>query len=101
MSPAISTIRVLAAVLFMCVMFAGSCFSFKTGKSIPAQPIAGQRWQLSLSGNVTLDMAWIVPGTFIMGSPDSEAGRKEDEGPQTTVTFSKGFWMQKTELTIG
>src|SRR5215471_4720772 len=92
MSPVINTMQVKAVVLFLGLMFVNDCL---------AQPIAGKQWHLFLSGNVTLDMEWIVPGTFIMGSPDSEAGRKEDEGPQTTVTFTKGFWMQKTELTIG
>src|SRR5882672_10318247 len=64
-------------------------------------PLIGQNRTLSLPGKVKLDMVWIAPGTFIMGSPATEAGRREDEGPQTTVTFTKGYWLQKTELTIG
>jgi formylglycine-generating enzyme required for sulfatase activity len=28
-----------------------------------------------------------------MGSPASEAGRSSDEGPQTEVTISRGFWL--------
>ena len=28
-----------------------------------------------------------------MGSPDGEAGRSNDEGPQTEVTISRGFWL--------
>ena len=48
-----------------------------------------------------LDMVWIAPGTFSMGSPVSEAGRKADESPQTEVTLTKGYWLGKTELTIG
>jgi formylglycine-generating enzyme required for sulfatase activity len=46
-------------------------------------------------------MVWISPGTFTMGSPDSEPLRKPDEGPQTQVTISKGFWLGKTMVTIG
>jgi formylglycine-generating enzyme required for sulfatase activity len=46
-------------------------------------------------------MAWIPPGTFMMGSPASEPLRKTDEGPQTRVTFTKGFWLGKTMVTIG
>jgi formylglycine-generating enzyme required for sulfatase activity len=34
-----------------------------------------------------------------MGSPDSEVGRDADEGPRTTVTLSKGFWMGTYEVT--
>jgi formylglycine-generating enzyme required for sulfatase activity len=37
-------------------------------------------------------------GEFIMGSPKSEAGRKEDEGPQHKVKISP-FWMQQCEIT--
>ena len=47
------------------------------------------------------NMVWIPPGTFTMGSPDDEVNRYSDEGPQTRVTISKGFWMGKYELTQG
>ena len=46
-------------------------------------------------------MAWIPAGTFLMGSPATETGHKADESPQTTVTLTKGYWLGKTELTIG
>jgi formylglycine-generating enzyme required for sulfatase activity len=45
------------------------------------------------------NMVFIAPGTFTMGSPASEANRVPDEGPQTEVTLSKGFWMGKYEVT--
>jgi formylglycine-generating enzyme required for sulfatase activity len=45
--------------------------------------------------------AWINPGTFTMGSPDTEYDRNADEGPQTQVTFTYGFWMERFELTQG
>jgi formylglycine-generating enzyme required for sulfatase activity len=44
---------------------------------------------------------WIPPGTFTMGSPDTEKHRDSDEGPQTTVTLTKGFWMGKYEVARG
>ena len=37
-------------------------------------------------------------GTFEMGSPDSEEGRRDDEGPQHRVEISP-FWMSETEIT--
>lgn len=40
----------------------------------------------------------IPGGTFTMGSPDSEADRKEDEGPQHQVKIDP-FWMASTETT--
>jgi len=42
---------------------------------------------------------WIPPGTFTMGSPPEEYLRFADEGPQTVVTITKGFFMSKFELT--
>src|SRR5262245_18308679 len=37
--------------------------------------------------------AWIAPGSFLMGSPDAEPGRDPNEGPQTSVTLTKGCWL--------
>jgi formylglycine-generating enzyme required for sulfatase activity len=64
-------------------------------------PLAGKSWSLPLPGYAKLEMVWIPPGTFLMGSPPSEQGRKQDESPQATVTITKGYWMGKTEVTIG
>jgi formylglycine-generating enzyme required for sulfatase activity len=44
--------------------------------------------------------AWIPPGRFPMGSPVSELGRNADEIPHW-VTLSRGYWMQRTEVTAG
>ena len=41
---------------------------------------------------------WIAPGTFVMGSPSSEALRQSDE-VQHTVTLTQGFWMSDHETT--
>ena len=42
---------------------------------------------------------WIPPGRFVMGSPESEAGRDSDEGPQHEVTLTKGYWLGETPVT--
>jgi formylglycine-generating enzyme required for sulfatase activity len=44
-------------------------------------------------------LVYIPAGTFTMGSPTNEAARLGDEGPRTTVTISRGFWMGKHEVT--
>ena len=44
-------------------------------------------------------LVWIDAGTFVMGSPGIEKDRYSDEGPLTTVTISRGFWMAKYEVT--
>ena len=43
-------------------------------------------------------MVPIPGGTFVMGSPESEAGRKASEGPQHQVQIDP-FWMGKYEIT--
>jgi formylglycine-generating enzyme required for sulfatase activity len=44
------------------------------------------------------EMVAIPAGSFLMGSPASEAGRDADEGPQRQVRLA-GFAMGKTEIT--
>jgi formylglycine-generating enzyme required for sulfatase activity len=46
----------------------------------------------------TIDLVPIAGGTFTMGSPDTEADRGEDEGPQHEVKIDP-FWMSKYEIT--
>ena len=48
--------------------------------------------------DVTFDMVPIPGGTFKMGSPAGEKGRKNDEGPQVEVKLEP-FWMEKHEVT--
>jgi len=48
---------------------------------------------------VGIQFVWIPPGTFVMGSPETEQDRDTDEGPQTTVTLTQGFWMSKYVVT--
>lgn len=48
--------------------------------------------------NQTYPMVAIPAGEFMMGSPASEAGRNDDEGPQHKVKLD-AFWMGKYEVT--
>ena len=48
--------------------------------------------------NATIEMVPIRKGTFVMGSPENEEGRDENEGPQHTVAIDP-FWMGKYEIT--
>ena len=48
---------------------------------------------------VTQRMRWIEPGTFLMGSPEDEPERYDDEGPQHQVNISQGFWLFDTACT--
>jgi len=57
----------------------------------------GRSW----ANGIGMAMVWIKPGKFTMGSPASEAGRDSDEGPETEVTLTKGFWLGQHEVTQG
>jgi len=50
-------------------------------------------------GIVSQRMRWIPPGQFMMGSPEEEPGRYDDEGPQHSVIISKGYWLFDTPVT--
>jgi sulfatase modifying factor 1 len=44
-------------------------------------------------------MRWIPPGSFMMGSPETEPGRYDREGPQHEVAIGQSFWMFETPCT--
>ncbi|RYD66718.1 MAG: hypothetical protein EOP84_31015, partial [Verrucomicrobiaceae bacterium] len=48
--------------------------------------------------DVSFEMVVIPGGKFAMGSPETEAGRKPDEGPVRVVEIAP-FWMGKHEVT--
>jgi formylglycine-generating enzyme required for sulfatase activity len=64
----------------------------------PASIAAGKPFTLDFGDGGKLTMVWCPSGTFIMGSPAGEPGRKEGE-TQHPVTFTKGFWIASTETT--
>ena len=45
-----------------------------------------------------LEMIWVEPGTFMMGSPTTESGRSTRE-TQHQVTLTQGFYLGKYEVT--
>ena len=75
----------------------------------PAPPVAGPQpgtgeflaYREKLpggDGEVGFDLVPIGGGTFTMGSPATEAGRKDDEGPAVAVQIEP-FWIGKREVT--
>ena len=51
-----------------------------------------------LNATVSLDMIWVQPGTFVMGSPTTETGRGTNE-TEHNVTLTQGFYLGKYEVT--
>jgi len=56
-------------------------------------------WVAFEFNNISQRLRWVPPGSFLMGSPESEAGRWDAEGPQHQVTISQGFWLFETPVT--
>ncbi|MFN7501089.1 MAG: SUMF1/EgtB/PvdO family nonheme iron enzyme [Dolichospermum sp.] len=69
-----------------------------TGNIINRRNESAKYFTEDLGNGVTLEMVEIPGGTFIMGSPENEAERNSDEGPQHQVTVP-AFFMAKYELT--
>ena len=60
----------------------------------PAAPLA-----IDLGSQVTMKLALIPSGKFLMGSPADEAGRARDQVPQREVTISRPFYLGAYEVT--
>ena len=59
---------------------------------------AGDVKTITLPGGAEMRMRWCPAGTFMMGSPMSEAGRYANER-QHRVTLTRGFWLGETPVT--
>ncbi|GCL41391.1 protein of unknown function DUF323 [Dolichospermum planctonicum] len=70
----------------------------KFGEIIQRQPRIARYFMEYLGNGVTLEMAVIPGGTFMMGSPENEAKRRDSENPQHQVTVP-GFFMGKYPVT--
>jgi formylglycine-generating enzyme required for sulfatase activity/dipeptidyl aminopeptidase/acylaminoacyl peptidase len=53
----------------------------------------------SVVNSIGMKLAYIPAGKFLMGSPDSEVGRRPHEGPQHEVTISRPFYLGVHEVT--
>ena len=67
----------------------------QTPEAALSGPVPGQSFRLS---KLLLRMVWIRPGGFLMGSPENEAGRGNDE-IQHPVTLTRGYWLGETPVT--
>ena len=66
-----------------------------------ADPMIGKEpGQVRDDNGLKAKLVWCPAGTFKMGSPKSEKGRRKDE-EQVNVKLTKGFWLAKFEVTQG
>ena len=86
---------------------AAECFAriVQRGKSLEeavarraALPKTGDEKVLVIPGGEKMELIYVAPGSFMMGSPNSEDGRRYDE-MQHHVTLTNGYWMGKYPVT--
>ncbi|QDT65036.1 formylglycine-generating enzyme family protein [Calycomorphotria hydatis] len=92
--------RHVQLTFFYFALICGICLSVRTGFAQEAETEAEMKpyTEEIRSTDATLEMVPIPGGTFVMGSPEDEEGRNEDEGPQHQVKIEP-FWMGKYEIT--
>lgn len=75
---------------------------FTWGYSPQDSQLSGQRFEnyaeVIPGYEIEIEMVAVTGGVFTKGSPDSEVGRSENEGPQREVKVDS-FWMGKYEIT--
>jgi len=59
---------------------------------------SGQPWKVR-DRATGIEMVLVMPGEFLMGSPESEPGRNADEGPRHRVRLTEAFYLGATEVT--
>jgi len=73
------------------------------GESGPSDVVSAKPRKPGETGTTNslgMDFVYIEPGTFMMGSPEDEPGRYDDE-TQHEVTLTQGYYMQTTPVTQG
>lgn len=63
--------------------------------------LSTRKFYRAIAQSPPANMIFILPSTFTMGSPTNEQDRSSNEGPQTTVTLTRGFWIGQYEVTQG
>lgn len=85
-----------------------------SGNKAPPGKKAAKAGEERSDNSLKMKFCWCPPGTFTMGSPQSEENRRSREAlkgkelmyqvaleAQVDVTLTQGFWLAKTEVTQG
>ncbi|MBN2308308.1 MAG: SUMF1/EgtB/PvdO family nonheme iron enzyme [Candidatus Hydrogenedentes bacterium] len=99
-APRRRTLILIAAAAVAILLIVLVAAAFLRGDSDGSSALApGTTRTVDLGGGVNMELVWIPPGTFMMGSPADEEGSSDSEGPPHRVMLTKGFWMGKYEVT--
>ena len=69
---------------------------------VPVEQAAAEKRELdkTFTNSIGMEFVLIPAGKFVMGSPGSEAGRYDNEGPQREVQITKPFYFGKYEVKV-
>jgi formylglycine-generating enzyme required for sulfatase activity len=70
----------------------------RPGKDVPRGFDGTKTGQMFDDNSLSIQLVWIAPGKFTMGSPKGERQRGTNED-QVEVTLTKGFWLARYEVT--
>ena len=72
--------------------------ALKEAWCLPRNPEHGQNAKIELGNGVAIEMIYCKPGSFLMGSRDTQEGRFQGEKIHR-VCVENGFWLGKYEVT--
>ena len=84
--------RVITLFLILSLVFSQSQELDKQAR------VAGVVRQFEIYPTLKVNFCWVPPGTFKMGSPESEIGRDFWE-LEDRILIKEGFWLAETECT--
>jgi formylglycine-generating enzyme required for sulfatase activity len=87
----------LLAAMFVALLMAGCGGEEETSKAVTKTDSSAEGKPFAIA-DLSMEMLWVKPGTFEMGSPSSEKDRYDDETPHA-VTLTQGFYLGKHEVT--
>jgi len=94
-NPHKTSIETIAILLSALLLFTGC-----TPQKISHLTLSPNLQETLSTGDSGPKMVLIPEGKFMMGSPATEIGRYEDEGPQHNVVFSNPFYLSQTPITV-
>lgn len=97
------------------IIFLAVCFALNFEAAMGADPVLGTSRTLDLGKDVGLEVVYLPPGKFVMGSTQAEKDwatgieggaqpgtvREKFEGEPRPMQVKQGFWMGCTEVTRG
>src|SRR5580704_12385160 len=93
-------LNVVIVALLLALVLVPALFSQQIPNKLPdVEPAKHKTYTESIpASKVSFEMIAIPGGTYLMGSPESEAKRSSDEGPRHPVKVG-ALWMGKLEVT--